>query len=184
MADDVHANAAVGISMGAGALCAGLAAEPDRFEAVVLALPASLDRPRVAMQEFTALARLVQAADSEAVTAHLLAMEPQELADLPEVQRWCAEQAARLLAGSAGAALEALPHQVPVADASSLAAVTAPVLVIAQTDDAIHPVSVAEELAEVLPQARLEVFGAGGILWAHRERVTTVVGDFIAEHTT
>ncbi|MGB3186553.1 MAG: alpha/beta fold hydrolase [Ornithinimicrobium sp.] len=183
VADDVQADAAVGISMGAGALCAGLSSDPDRFDAVVLALPASLDRPRVAMQEFTGLARLVQAADSEAVTAHLLAFEPADVADLPEVQRWCAEQAARLLAGSAAAALEALPHQVPVADAATLAAVEAPVLVIAQTDDEIHPVSVAEELAQVLPRARLEVFGAGGIIWAHRERVTTVVGDFLAEHT-
>ncbi|CAN5498274.1 hypothetical protein BH23ACT6_BH23ACT6_14940 [soil metagenome] len=183
-ADEFGASAAVGISMGAGALCAGLAADPGRFNAVVLVLPAALDQPRDddAMDVFGALARVVQTGEVDRVAADLLTLEPARCAESVAVQRWCAEQAAALIAGGAGAALEQMPRQVPVADASALAGVEAPVLLIAQDGDAVHPVSVARALVQVLPRARLEVVPVGGIMWAHRERVTTLVGDFLADH--
>ncbi|MGB5953641.1 MAG: alpha/beta hydrolase [Ornithinimicrobium sp.] len=186
VADDVAADAAVGISMGAGALCAGLAADPRRFDAVVLVLPAALDKPRddVAMQTFGALADVLETGDADRATELLLSFEPPEVAASAEVKHWCAEQADRLLAGNAQAAMRAITRQIPVPDASVLAAVSVPVLLIAQVDDDIHPVSVAEALANVLPHARLEVLGEGGIMWAHRERVTGLVGDFLAEHAS
>lgn len=184
MADDVQATAALGISMGAGALCAGLAADPLRFDALVLVLPAALDRPREdpAMQTFSVLADVVGTGDVDRVTAQLLTFESPELAEQPAVQQWSAEQAERLVDGGAQAALREMTRQVPVADASALADVQVPVLLIAQTGDDIHPVPVAEALAQTLPMSHLEVLGEGGIMWAHRERVQGLVGDFLAEH--
>lgn len=46
VADHVGATQALGVSMGAGALCSLLARTPLRFERLVFALPAGLDRPR------------------------------------------------------------------------------------------------------------------------------------------
>lgn len=46
VADHVEATQAFGVSMGAGALCSLLAHTPLRFERLVFALPAVLDRPR------------------------------------------------------------------------------------------------------------------------------------------
>ena len=45
---------------------------------------------------------------------------------------------------------------------------------IAQEGDPIHPVSAAERLAEVLPNARLEVLAPGGVLWQDRARLRDV----------
>jgi pimeloyl-ACP methyl ester carboxylesterase len=45
VADHVGATQALGVSMGAGALCALLADTPSRFDRVVFVLPAVLDRP-------------------------------------------------------------------------------------------------------------------------------------------
>lgn len=184
VADDVRATAAVGISMGAGALCAGLVSDPMRFDAVVLVLPAALDRPRGddAMQAFDALADAVRSGERARVAEQLRAFEPSQVAESTAVRQWCDEQAERLISGSGEAALRGMIHQIPVPDVAALAAVQIPVLLIAQVDDDIHPVSVAEELARVLPQSRLETLGEGGIMWAHRERVKELVGDFLAEH--
>ena len=44
VADGCGATGALGVSMGAGALLSLLARRPDRFERVVLVLPAALDR--------------------------------------------------------------------------------------------------------------------------------------------
>ena len=48
VADLSGATRALGVSLGAGALCRLLADDPDRFERVVLFLPAVLDTPRPA----------------------------------------------------------------------------------------------------------------------------------------
>ena len=183
-ADQVHAASVLGISMGAGAILNGLTTDPSRFRAVVLVLPAALDRPRAdaAMDRFAGLARLLRTADADAVAQHLCAQEPPEVRASGQGRRWCRDQAERLAAGRADAALLGIPHQVPVADATSLSAVRVPVLVLAQEEDPVHPVGVAREVTRSLPFAHLEVFGPGGHMWAHRERVRAIVGDFVDQH--
>ncbi|MGB3763845.1 MAG: alpha/beta fold hydrolase [Ornithinimicrobium sp.] len=183
-ADEVQATAALGISMGAGALCAGLARDPKRFEALVLILPAPVDRPRSdkAAVAFEALATVVASGDVEAVTAHLVASEPATSAQDPRVLRWCRGQAERLMTGSAREALARMPGQRAVEDPEALRRVQAPVLILAAEGDPIHPVDAADRLAGLLPHADLEVLPEGGIMWAHRDRVRQRVGDFLAEH--
>ncbi len=183
-ADHVGASAALGISMGAGALCAGLAHDPGRFTALVLVLPAPVDRPRddTAAASFDALAALLDAGDVEAVTAHLVAAEPAGAAQDPRVLRWCRGQAQRLMAGSVRTALTVMPKQVAVLDPAALWQVTTPVLIVAAQGDPIHPVSAALRLGELLPHAQVEVLPEGGIMWAHRDRVRQRVGEFLAEH--
>ncbi len=187
-ADYVEADAALGISMGAGALCALAAAEPDRFRALVLVLPAALGTPRsvavgndAASQWFRNLAHLVPAGDVDAVAAYLATGEP---VDGPAVMAWSRAQATHLISSRAQAALKELPQQSVLADVEALRAVRCPVLVIAQHDDAVHPVSVARELGEVLPCSRVEVLPQGGIMWAHRDHVRALVGEFFVRGAT
>jgi len=199
-ADYVDADAALGVSMGAGAVCNLVAEEPQRFKAIVLVLPAALDTPRVsappvdrstdgipghdpsldnaAAQRFTRLARLVEGADVEEVAAYLAGFESQSG---DAVMAWCRAQAAQLIAGHAQRALTQLPRQSPLADIEALRAVSCPVLVIAQEGDQVHPVSVARRLGEVLPCSRVEVLPRGGIMWAHRDHVRALVGDFLCD---
>lgn len=186
VADLLDATRALGVSMGAGALCAGLARDPHRFERVVLVLPAVVDRPRedAAMRRFAALARLVDAADVDAVTVHLVAEQPETVRTDPGVLAWCRGQADLLTASGVARALETVPHLVPLADRTGLASVSADVLVLAQEDDPAHPVSAAEEIAAVLTRADLHVLPPGGIMWAHRDRVRDLVGGFLSAPRT
>ncbi|QDO87638.1 alpha/beta hydrolase [Ornithinimicrobium ciconiae] len=186
VADHVGASQALGISMGAGALCAGLVSDPDRFDRLVLVLPAAIDRPRddTAMRRLGALADLVDSRDQDAVAAHLLGSEPASVRAEPAVQQWARGQAARLVGTDVARALRTLPALAPLPDRAMLAHVTAPVLLLAQQGDPTHPESVARELAEVLPGAILQVLPPGGIMWEHRSRVRDLVGAFLTPAST
>ena len=182
VADHVGAGRALGISMGAGALCRGLTEDPHRFDRLVLALPAAIDRPREdrAMMALEALAGRIEAGDREALTAHLVADQPAAVREDPAVRVWAQGQAEQLLAPGLAAVLHTLPHLVPVPDRRLLGRVSCPVLVLAQEGDETHPVGVAEELAACFRDVRLHVAGPGGIMWEHRDQTRELVGEFLS----
>lgn len=180
--DHVGATRALGVSMGAGAICHTLEHRPDRYERIVLVLPAVLDRPRTdaALERLLDMGRLADERDVDGVAELLLLEQPAEHRGDPTVRSWCEDQAATIVRTDVGRALRTIPHAVAMRSRESLRKVTAPVLVVAQQDDPAHPVGVAEEIAGLLPDARLEVFPPGGILWAHRAKVRALVKDFLA----
>jgi pimeloyl-ACP methyl ester carboxylesterase len=155
VADHVGATQALGVSMGAGALCSLLAHSPLRFERLVFVMPAVLDRPRTdeALERLVEMAQRADARDVEALAALLLQGEPISARTQPAVQFWCRRRASTLAGTPVSRALRALPSAVPFTDRVVLAAVTAPALVIAQEQDPAHPVWVAEQLAAALPDA-------------------------------
>jgi pimeloyl-ACP methyl ester carboxylesterase len=182
VADHVGATQALGVSMGAGALCSLLERTPLRFERLVFVIPAVLDRPRTddAPDRLVKMAQCVDKGDVESLTALLLEGEPVAMRTRSAVQLWCRRQAAALVGTPVSRALRALPTAVPLSDRRVLAAVTAPALVIAQEQDPAHPVWVAEELAAALPNAHLEVMAPGGIMWRHRAAMRGLVGGFLS----
>lgn len=182
VADHVGATQALGVSMGAGALCSVLARTPLRFERLVFVMPAVLDRPRgdEALHRLVEMAQRVDQHDLEGLTALLLEGEPSSVRTQPAVQLWCSRQAAMLAGTPVSGALRMLPTAVPLTDRGALAAVTVPTLVIAQEEDPLHPVWVAEELAASLPDAQLEVMAPGGILWRHRAVMRDLIGGFLS----
>jgi pimeloyl-ACP methyl ester carboxylesterase len=96
--DHVGATRALGVSMGAGALCRLLASTPLRFERLVFALPAALDRPRTDTApdglELAEAAPLSDRTVLRAVTAQALVIAQEED---PEHPVWVAEQLAASL---------------------------------------------------------------------------------------
>ncbi|MBW3083854.1 3-oxoadipate enol-lactonase 2 [Austwickia sp. TVS 96-490-7B] len=180
VADGTAATRALGVSMGAGALCRLLTEDPTRFERVVLALPAALDRPHPVgeVERYHALARLVEQGDRAAVAA-LVALQPAGVRARSDVIDWALEQISDWRGSAVPLALRQVPGMVPVPDRRQLAAVTATTLVIAQRGDPAHPVSVAEEIAQVIPGSRLEILDDGGVLWAHRAKLRSLVGEFL-----
>jgi pimeloyl-ACP methyl ester carboxylesterase len=182
VADTVGATQALGLSMGAGALCALLAAAPLRFERLVFVMPAVLDQPRAdeAMDRLLEMAQRVDDRDVEGLTSLLLEGEPAPVRTLTAARLWYGRQAAAMVGTPVSRTLRALPAAVPLTDRRVLAAVTAPVLVIAQEQDPLHPVWVAEQLADQFPDARLEVMAPGGLLWHHRARLRELIGGFLS----
>jgi pimeloyl-ACP methyl ester carboxylesterase len=181
LADHVRATRALGVSLGAGALLRLAAGLPDRFDRMVLVLPASIDRPRAdeATARLQRMAEHVEAGDAQALAELVRAEQPAGAQNRPDVAAWSRRQAHRLLRTAVATALRELPAQVPLADRRVLAAVQVPVLVIGQRGDEAHPAHIAEELAEVLPHAQLAMFDAGGVLWNHRRELRELITGFL-----
>lgn len=182
VADEHGATRALGVSMGAGALLALLARCPERFERVVLFLPAAIDRPRTdeAVRRVADLAAALDAGDPVEVERQVLAELPVDLRAEPVVQAYARTRADFLRASPGVAvALRALPEVTPVGDRSALAAVSAEVLLLAQEGDPLHPAQVARDLAAVLPRARLVVFDAPGVVFRERSRLRAEITGFL-----
>jgi 3-oxoadipate enol-lactonase len=168
----------VGISMGAGAILGVLAGSPDRFDRVVLLLPAGLDRPRSdgSMASLSEHADLIEARNVDRLTEYLVDGLPPDLESRPEIRALMRERAEfQLRCGGLVQGLRGLPATPPVLDRGVLRAVTADVLVIAQEDDEVHDAQVAREIADVLPSARLHVFDTAWSMLRRRDELRDLV---------
>ncbi|MDE9365535.1 alpha/beta hydrolase [Luteipulveratus sp. YIM 133132] len=182
VADHVGATRALGVSMGAGALCHWLAQQPDRFERVVLVIPAVLDTPRrdAALDRLLRMGELADERDVDGVTDLLLQEQPAAERERAAVIGWCRAQAETIVRTDVSRALRTIPHEVAMSSREALRRVDVPVLLIAQEEDPAHPVWVAEQAAGLLPRAELAVLPPGGILWRHRAQVRRMIGEFLS----
>jgi pimeloyl-ACP methyl ester carboxylesterase len=183
VSDEFGASRALGISMGAGALCRLLAQTPDRFERVVFFLPAVLDQPRppATLARIRALLEAVSDEDSAAAATLLAAEIPMSVRDRPASWRYVRERLDGLFREGLVEALVDLPDEVALADRAALRAVTAPALVIGCRGDVAHPPQVAEELAAALPHASLHIYDQAAIVWTHRTDLRSRISEFLNE---
>ncbi|WP_020578992.1 alpha/beta fold hydrolase [Actinopolymorpha alba] len=181
VADGTGATRGVGVSLGAGALLRLLTHNPQRFDRVVIVLPASLDAPRPdhVVRRYLAAADLVERRDLAALAAELLGLQPRLARTNPDVLAWADRRARDLVDLPIAPVLRAFADQPPVSDRRPLAHVEVPVLVIGQEDDDVHPAGIARELAALLPNATLAVFPPGGLLWAHRHALRDQLAAFL-----
>ncbi|WP_422751088.1 alpha/beta fold hydrolase [Micromonospora sp. WMMD1219] len=181
MADLSGATRAFGASLGAGALCRLLAESPERFEKLVFFLPAVLDAPRgeAARARLTGLLDAVAEGDASALADAVSLELPPSVRNTPAGWAYLRQRLDQLLRDGLAPGLADLPAQAPLDDAGSLAAVTAPALVIAAAEDDLHPVAVAERLAAALPNATLHVYDRPGVLWTERADLRERVSEFL-----
>ena len=177
VADATGATQAVGLSLGAGALLRLLARDPQRFERLAFVRPAAVDRTRSdgATVRLERLGAAVDRRDVDAVTAFLLDEVPEAVRARRGTALLMRRRALQLVERPSP---QPLHDDRPLADRSVLAQVDAPSLVVAQEDDPLHRLDVAEELAAQLPQARLHVAPAGGVFWT----AARAVADALAHH--
>lgn len=173
-ADAVAARQAIGVSLGAGALTRIAAEYPDRFERLVLLLPAVLDRPRASASPMAKLAAAIDDHDDDRLRELLSADLPPgvDLGDYVDAR-------ARALK-RVPAALRALSRQSAITDAESLRRTSARVLVIGATGDSLHPWEVAKDTAGAFSAARLEVFDSVAPLLTHRRELRELIVGFLS----
>jgi len=192
IADLSGATRALGVSLGAGALCRLLADSPQRFERVVFFLPAALDEPRpggggrgpsgknAARQRLTRLLDALEQGDVGAVADAVASEAPPAVRNTPAAWAYFRQRIDQLVRDGLAPELASLCDQAPVADRTDLSGVPAQALVIGCLGDDLHPVAVAEQLAGVLPAATLHVYDKPGVLWNQRadlrHRVSTFLG--------
>jgi len=183
VADLAGATRAVGASLGAGALCRLLADNPGRFDRAVFFLPAALDEPRpaAAQQRLTALLEALESGDAASVAEVISQEAPPQVRNTPAVWAFLRQRLDQLMRDGLAAGVAGLPEEVAVTDTAALAAVSAPCLVIGCRGDELHPVQVAERLAEALPDATLQVYDRPGVLWTQRADLRERISSFLNE---
>jgi 3-oxoadipate enol-lactonase len=178
VADAYGATCAFGTSMGAGAVTHLLGERPDRFERLVFLLPAALDVPLLDPSTFDRTAEILETLEKEQALERLIG-------EGAGGQPWMRDLAMMFWqdADPAGVAraIREVVRDVAIDDRERLRAVTAPVLVICQERDRIHPVAVGEALAAVLPNAELLVYGSSDELFAAIPELIRRVGSFLSE---
>jgi pimeloyl-ACP methyl ester carboxylesterase len=181
VADEFSATRALGVSLGAGALCRLLAQTPDRFDRLVFFLPAVLDEPRpaAAMARTRALLEAVDADDAPTAATLLSGDIPMALRDRPAAWRYVRERLDGLLRDGLAPALFELPERTALPDRSVLGAVKAPALILGCRGDVAHPPAVAEQLAEVLPNATLHIYDQPAVMWTNRTDLRTRISEFL-----
>lgn len=181
VADRVHATRAVGASMGAGALCRVLADTPDRFDRVVLYLPAPVDgvRPPVALTRLERLLAAVDSGEAAAVAEAVEAELPPAVRNTPAGWSYLRQRVEQLQRDGLAPGLRTLWQEPAVADDRCLTAVTAQALVIGCVGDDVHPVAVAERLAGLIPHADLHVYDRPAMLWHSRRELRERISTFL-----
>jgi pimeloyl-ACP methyl ester carboxylesterase len=175
------ARRALGVSLGAGAIMRAAWESPGSFDRLVLVLPGALDRPRhgPAITRMSRMARLVETGDLEGLAAALVEDQPVGAQSRADVRVWAGRRARRLAGTNVAHALLDLPSRFPLDPPADLSVVTCPVLVVGQEGDGAHPADLAREIAGRLPDARLRIFDADGLVWAHRAELRELVSTFL-----
>jgi 3-oxoadipate enol-lactonase len=181
VADKFDANRALGVSLGAGAMCRLLAQTPDRFERVVFFLPSVLDEARgpTAMARVRSLLAAVANNDAPTAATLLSAEIPPALRDQPAAWRYIRERLDALMRDGLAPALADLPSQAALPDRGVLGAVTATALVIGCRGDEAHPAATAEALAAALPRATLHIYDQPAVLWNYRTDLRARITEFL-----
>ncbi|GIH11427.1 alpha/beta hydrolase [Rhizocola hellebori] len=179
MADMTGAEQALGVSLGAGALCRLLAETPDRFSKVVFFLPAVLDeaRQQAAQLRLTELLDAINSGDVTAVANAVVEEIPPTLRNGNSGWAYVRQRINNLMNTGLSTGLLNLPEQTCIPSVDLLRDVTAKALVIGCIGDELHPSSIATRLAQVLPDATLHIYNRPSVLWHERldlrDRVST-----------
>jgi 3-oxoadipate enol-lactonase len=181
VADLSGATQALGASLGAGALCRLLADNPTRFTRSVFFLPAVLDEPRpaAAQQRIATLLEAIESGDAATVADVVSQEAPAQVRNTPAVWAYLRQRLDQLMRDGLAEGLASLPEQVVIDNRATLATVTAPTLVIGCRGDELHPVAVAEQLAEALPNATLHVYDRPGVVWTQRADLRERISGFL-----
>jgi 3-oxoadipate enol-lactonase len=181
VADRSGATRALGVSMGAGALCRLLAATPDRFERVVLYLPAPLDgvRPPPAEARLRVLLAAVESGEAAAVAEAVEVDLPPSVRNTPTGWSYLRQRVEQLMDDGLAPQLDTLWHAPAVPDVSVLRAFRGRALVIGCVGDELHPAAVAERLATLLPDAQLHIYDRPAVLWTNRRELRDRISTFL-----
>ncbi|WIM96121.1 alpha/beta hydrolase [Actinoplanes oblitus] len=180
VADLAGATRAVGVSMGAGALCRLLTETPDRFERVVLYLPAPLDgrRPPAAAQRLDRLLASVESGEAAMIADAVEAELPPSVRNTPAGWSYLRQRVDQLQRDGLAAELGSLWSSPAVPDESLLKAFRGRALVLGCQGDEIHPAAWAERLADLLG-AELEIYDRPAVLWTNRNELRDRVSTFL-----
>ncbi|MGH2739713.1 MAG: alpha/beta fold hydrolase [Actinomycetota bacterium] len=175
------ATCVVGSSLGGGATLRLVCSKPDRFEKIVILLPARLKDSR-AGEKLLRIAELLETKPLEEAAELILADEDADGSFDGFVSSRDLRREAILQMNRDGVplAIRECIGDPPIRDRDALRAVQAPVLVIGQEGDPVHDASLSRDLAAALPRAELMLFSSQQALIEAIPELTIRVATFLA----
>lgn len=181
VADEVGATAAVGLSLGSGALLRAVSRHPRRFARLAFLLPAALNVPAsvTAERRVADLRTAIDAADEAGIAALLAEEVPERLRGRTGAGLLVARRARSL--ATRRPPRPRTPGALPLASLDVLSEVTAPTLVVGQAEDPVHPLELAATLAGALPAGRLLSLPPGGLFWTATRQALDALTDHLSQ---
>lgn len=183
VAEAYGATRAIGTSLGAGAIGNLLCRFPDRFASTVLLLPAGLDQPFPLKDRYHELAGGLEG-KTPAQALETIMSDPDKLAErIRTPWRWEIE---RLLwehddFDALARAIHGVVDDWPIPDRELLRATRVPTLILGMEGDEIHPAALARLIADLLPNAEVQIFSGQEELFATIPQVLARVSAFLLE---
>jgi 3-oxoadipate enol-lactonase len=176
------ATAAVGTSLGAGALAHLLAREPGRFERLVFLLPPSLEGSIGERPIFERTAELLESLPRDEAIEAILSESgrARNYETQPGLREFDLLLWQNMNPVGVARAIRQVVRDAAVPDLGVLGAVRAPALVIAREGDLIHPADVARRLAGAMPNAEAIVLDSEQDLLASIPILVERVSRFLA----
>ena len=172
-----------GISMGAAIALTLVIRHSERALALVVSRPAWLDQPAPAnLDQFSVIASLLRAYGPEKGLDEFRrsAAYRQLERDHPASAESLAGQFVEPRAVEAVVRLERIPNDVPTADRRDWARIAVPTLVLGNSDDPIHPLAYAMQIADAIPGAAFAELTPKGVSpERHAADATLAISDFL-----
>ncbi|WP_435869516.1 alpha/beta fold hydrolase [Actinoplanes xinjiangensis] len=180
-ADLSRATRAVGVSMGAAALCRLLATSPDRFERIVLYLPAPLDgvRATASVQRLERLLASVESGEAAMIADAVEQEMPPSVRNTPAGWSYLRQRVEQLQRDGLAPELESVWSAPALAEEWLLKNFRGRALVIGCQGDETHPAAWAERIAGLLPGAELELYDRPAVLWSNRAALRDRISEFL-----
>ena len=151
---------AVGTSLGAGAIMKLLEDDPDRFDRIVMLLPASLDVPFRDPSRFDGIADLLETFPKDEAIDRILDMTSERYVRAPWLRELDLALWEDLNTVGVARAIREVTRDVSISDRELLRKVDAPVMLICREGDSIHPAELGRILVELFPNAELIMLGS------------------------
>ena len=170
-----------GESMGSATALAFALRWPERVEKLLLTAPAFGDEPNAAAEDVWQMGVAIEEMGLDAFLAAAAIRQREELGWPPEVIRAVAEMQGSHDALSLATACKIVSGWQPFDDLSALSAFIRPTCIIAWENDPLHPLSLAQRMAETLADACLAMLPSLMDLFLTPEMVGKFYGRFLEE---
>jgi 3-oxoadipate enol-lactonase len=151
---------AVGTSLGAGAIMKLLEDDPDRFDRIVMLLPASLDVPFRDPGRFDGIADLLETFPKDEAIDRILDITAERYVRAPWLRELDLALWEDLNTVGVARAIREVTRDVSISDRELLRKVDAPVMLICREGDSIHPAELGRILVDLFPNAELITLGS------------------------
>jgi pimeloyl-ACP methyl ester carboxylesterase len=182
VADAYGATRAVGTSLGAGTICRVVAEQPDRFDRLVLLLPAALDVPLDGADGILRTADILEKHPKDEAIDLILSEEGrgQKYEEAPWLRDFDVMLWQDMNPVGVARAIRGIVGDRALDDREALRKVEAPTMIICREGDRIHPAELGRLLADLFPRSELIVLGSEEELLASIPMLVEKVAGFLS----